>query len=221
LSYIAIRVRARRALARNIHAIAVFALAKCIAPCAAAEEPPPRADPADSSVKSEPATEPAQAPASSSKEVSGADAPEAQVPVQENSEPTPSTQALVFDAPPATKSVPVSERKVPHVLGVRVPAFIALSLGGLEAGGAVVTRLVANWPSAEPKSGCVAHCSEGSHTLETTSAILTGIAVASVGTGLVLALSDPGKARKRLAMAPVLGMSVSSHKAAASASWRF
>ena len=172
-------------------------------------------------MKPESVTESAQAPVSPSNEVSGADAPEAQVPVEENSEPVPTARTFVFDAPPATKDVPASERKVPRVLGVRVPAFVALSLGGLEAGGAVVTRLVANWPSADPKLGCVAHCSEGSRTLETTSTILAGIAVASVGTGLVLALSDPGTARKRLAMAPVLGMSVGTHKAAASASWRF
>ncbi len=143
------------------------------------------------------------------------------MPVEENLEPAPTVQTFVFDAPTDAKDAPASERKVPRVLGVRVPAFVALSLGSLEAGGAVVTRLVANWPSAEPKNGCVAHCSDGSRTLETTSTILTGIAVASVGTGLVLALSDPGKARKRLAMAPVLGMSVGSHKAGASASWRF
>lgn len=143
------------------------------------------------------------------------------MPVAENSQPSPPAESFVFDAPPATKDVPASEHKERRVLGVRIPAFVALSLGGLEAGGAVVTRLVANWPSADPKLSCVAHCSEGSRTLETTSTILAGMAVASVGTGLVLALSDPGKARKRLAMTPVLGMSVSSHKAAASALWRF
>jgi hypothetical protein len=219
LSYVAIRIRARRALVRNIHALAAFAIAKAIAPCAAAEEPPAHADSADSQGKSDAAAEPTSV--SPSNEVSGADAPEAQVPVEENSATAPASQAVVFDALPATKDVPASERKVPRVLGVRVPAFVALSLGGLEAGGAVVTRLVANWPSAEPKGNCVAHCNEGSRTLESTSTILAGIAVASVGTGLVLALSDPGKARKRLAMAPVLGMSVGSHKAGASASWRF
>ena len=107
------------------------------------------------------------------------------------------------------------------MLGVRVPAFVALSIGSLSAGGAVVTRLAGNWPSPDPKNNCVGHCSDGSHKLETTSSILAGIAVAGVGTGLVFALSDPGKARKRLAVAPVLGVSVSSNKAGASASWRF
>jgi hypothetical protein len=214
-------IRARLALVRNIHAAITLALATCVALPAAAEEPSvakPAANPAVSSNESAPAVE--TTPAPSDDDLSEADSSESQ-----------GVSDINFDAPPvdvavSTPSVepkdapPPSKSKTPRVLGVRVPAFIALSLGSLSAGGAVVTRIASNWPSADPK-GCNGRCPEGSHTVQTTSTILAGIAVAAVGTGVVLALSDPGKARKRFAMAPVLGVSVSSNKAGASAAWRF
>ena len=125
-------------------------------------------------------------------------------------------QADIKPLPP-----PPVVKKEPRLLGIRLPAFIALSVGGLGAGGAVVTRIASNWPSTDLKGSCNGHCTDGAHTLQTTSTILTGIAVAAAGTGVVLALSNPGHARKRLASLPVLGMSVSPSKAAASASWTF
>jgi hypothetical protein len=210
-------------LVRKTHSAALVVLAKCIAPAAAAEEP---AAPAvcDSAAKPAESSAPAAAPADSAPrvDISGAFDSRAQVGVAPNSEqpaPEPASAAV----PQAdVKPVPAPVvKKEPRLLGIRLPAFIALSVGGLGAGGAVVTRIASNWPSADLKGGCAGHCSDGAHTLQTTSTILTGIAVAAAGTGVVLALSNPGHARKNLASLPVLGMSVSPSKAAASASWTF
>jgi hypothetical protein len=133
-------------------------------------------------------------------------------------EPAPPDARSPAESKPLPPPIATSE---PRLLGIRLPAFIALSVSGLGAGGAVVTRIAANWPSTDLKGSCTGHCTDGAHTLQTTSAILTGIAVAAAGTGVVLVLSDPGHAPKRFASLPVLGMSVSPRKAAASASWAF
>jgi hypothetical protein len=134
------------------------------------------------------------------------------------SEPVASLPPLApVDEKPATAA---SQTKGPLFLGLRLPTFIALSVGSLGAGGAVVTRIAASGPP-NPQIGCNAHCSDGSHTLGTTSTILAGIAGAAVGTGLVLALSEHRQGPRQLALTPVLKMSVSPSKAAASASWSF
>lgn len=224
LSTLTFWIRARRALVRRTHSAAIVALAKCIAPSAAAEEP---ATPAvcDSATKSSDESEPAAASTATAAgtEVSGAQAPASQVVVEPNlEEPYPAEVAIDTTAAADTKPAPApSPKKETRLLGIRLPAFIALSVGGLGAGGAVVTRIASNWPSTDLKGGCNGHCTDGAKTLQTTSTILSGIAVAAAGTGVVLALSNSGKAHKRLASLPVLGMSVSPSKAAASASWTF
>src|SRR5439155_15671245 len=124
--------------------------------------------------------------------------------------PKPAAPKLTDPKLTETKLAPAPvAKKEPRLLGIRIPAFIALSVGGLGAGGAVVTRIASNWPSTDLKGACNGHCTDGAHTLQATSTVLTGIAVAAVGTGVVLALSDPGHTRKHLASLPVLGMSVS------------
>jgi hypothetical protein len=119
------------------------------------------------------------------------------------------------------KSLP-SPSKTRLFLGLRLPTFIAFSVGGLGAGGAVATRIAVGAPQSDSKPGCTSRCASGSEASETTSAILAGIAGAAVGTGFLLVLAEHDHARKRqLALAPVLRMSVSPSKAAASASWSF
>jgi hypothetical protein len=120
---------------------------------------------------------------------------------------------LSESAPPA----PASDKAAP--LGLRLPAFIAFGIGGLGAGGAVVTHLAATTPYVDPKLSCNGRCADGSHTLGLTSTILTGLAIGAIGTGVVLVLSEPSREKKPLA--PVLKMSLSPRKASASASWAF
>ncbi len=224
LSTISLWIRARRALLRKTHSAALVALAKCIAPPAAAEEPAKVAV-YDSAAESGKTFDPVAASTETAPrvDVSGADDSGAQVAVVPNSEPRSAEPVAVEADPPADIKPPPPPvvKKEPRLLGIRLPAFIALSVGGLGAGGAVVTRIASNWPSTDLKGSCNGHCTDGAHTLQTTSTILTGIAVAAAGTGVVLALSNPGHAPKHLASLPVLGMSVSASKAAASASWTF
>jgi hypothetical protein len=196
----------------------VVVLVKTIAPSAAAEEPTSRcdacevqpeapvpSDPTGVSAPSEPASAVDQVPGAPLAETQGATLPNLDSPL-------PGIVPLEA-APPR----PI-EPKEPLFLGVRLPTFIAFGLGSLGVGGAVVARLAAAAPYSDPKLGCVGRCADSSHTLGMTSTILAGIAVAAVGTGVVLAVSEPAREKKPLA--PVLKMSVSLSKAA-SASWTF
>lgn len=208
---------------RNTHVAALLALAPCLSAHAAAEEPQPAAEApesADSTPKPAPSSEAAQA-SSAGNGVSEAAPSEPQGQPSKNSAPQPAKEAIPSLPPLEPKpALPPSQSKTPLFLGLRLPTFIALGVGSLGAGGAVVTRLAAT-PQPDPKLGCNNHCSDGSHTLGMTSTILAGIAGAAVGTGLVLALSEHGRHKTQLALAPVLKMSVSPSKAAASASWTF
>lgn len=214
---------------RKTHAAAVLALAKCVTTPATAEEPAAASPPSEAAASpSEPApaavatAAATPSPTSPGSEVSGAAPSETQGAEPANSEPAiPREQVPSLPPVDAKPAASPGQSKTPLFLGLRLPTFIAFGVGGLGAGGAVVTRLAASGPQPDPKLGCNSHCSDGSHTLGMTSTILAGIAGAAVGTGLVLALSEHGKRGKQLALAPVLKMSVSPSKAAASASWSF
>lgn len=220
-----IRGHALRVLPRA-RAIIALTLPLCVASAAAAEEPNSRADCCTAPEVAQPSA-PEAPEASTEQEVSEAPPAEAQgattaifdvhvaprprldAPPVETAERTPPPSAQPSTGAPA--SAPL--------LGVRFPAFIAFGIGSLGAGGAVVTRLVAAAPYTDPKLGCNGRCADGSHSLGLTSTILAGLAVGAVGTGVVLVLSEPAREKKPLA--PVLKMSVSPSKAAASASWAF
>jgi hypothetical protein len=116
---------------------------------------------------------------------------------------------------PAARADPPS----PPASPLRLPAFLALGVGGLTASGAVVAG-VASSTHSEAKLDCGSHCGAPTdRTLSTTSKILTGVAAASVGVGLVLLLTAPHK--ERSSFAPSLGVGVSSTKATAKAIWTF
>jgi hypothetical protein len=213
---------APRAL-RKAHAIIAFALPLCAALPARAEEPDLRSDAASAGSEA-PAEELESTP--SDADISEALASPAQGGGASNPEPSLERRARL-DPPPAEPMPPAPPVSAPvtsgsgsgRLLGLRLPTFIAFGIGGLGAGGAVVTHLAAVAPYTDPKLGCNGRCADGSHTLGMTSTILAGLAVGALGTGVVLALSEPAREKKPLA--PVLKMSVSPSKAAASASWAF
>lgn len=151
-------------------------------------------------------------------DVSEAPSSPAQGATPQNSERPPELAGPSVPAPAALPA-PSAAAQSSALLGVHLPEFIAFGLGGLGAGGAVVTRLAATAPYVDPKLSCNGRCADGSHRLGMTSTLLAGLAVGAVGTGVVLVLSEPARERKPLA--PVLKMSVSPSKAAASASWTF
>jgi len=108
--------------------------------------------------------------------------------------------------------------------GSRLPAFIALGLGGLAAGGAVLSGILANADYNDAKDSCSPACSDSElasgRTLALTSTILTGVAVLGVGVGVTLLFTsgpDPGQ----FGLAPRLRLATAPGAARAEASWSF
>jgi hypothetical protein len=115
-------------------------------------------------------------------------------------------------------SLPASIKPAPRILGLSLPAFIALGAGGLSAGGALLTHVAAS-PYSDPKLGCAGPCSDNPQTLALASKLLGAFAAAAIGTGLVLAITDTG--HKKPDFKPSLRLSFTPKKAGASALWTF
>ena len=144
-----------------------------------------------------------------------APAPSAVAPTQ--SAPTPVATPTPA-APPPSMTSPLS----PHAS--RLPAFIALGIGGVAAGGALITGIVANADYNDKKSSCSPACTNGElssgRTMALTSTILTGVAIVGVGVGVTLLLTsgpDPAQA----SLAPRLHLAAAPGSARANASWSF
>jgi tetratricopeptide (TPR) repeat protein len=130
--------------------------------------------------------------------------------------PSPThTPAPVVVPPPPAKAEPN-----------RLPAFIALGVGGALGGGALVTGILAKGKYDDAKSGCgrTRSCTDdqlsSSRTLAITSTVLTGAAVLGVGLGVALLLTtepEPNGLGKR----PRIDVALGSGAAAASAAWSF
>jgi hypothetical protein len=140
-------------------------------------------------------------------------------------------RAPVSSAPLAgqsTQPVSSSSREV-RILGIRLPAFIALSLGGLGAGGAIATRIAAHEAEAKANGNdprtCDSRCTDRSarsvdrKALLVTSGILSGVAAAGVGVGVALIIGQ--KDSERAGPVPSLGFGLSTSKAVAKANWHF
>jgi hypothetical protein len=122
--------------------------------------------------------------------------------------PVPRTKPLeVEPAPPvpAPKSFPL-----------RLPAFIALGIGGLSAGGAAVLATVA--PRNDPRLNCTGTCAEGARRLALT-AVLASTAAVGLGVGVALLVVSPKT--KEPSLSPQVGVGLNLRKASATALWRF
>jgi hypothetical protein len=106
----------------------------------------------------------------------------------------------------------------------RWPAFIVLGVGGVAAGGAVITGLIASSDSSHAKSTCSPTCSDADlsagRTLALTSTILTGVAIVGVGVGVTLLLTS-GPDPAQTSLAPRLHLAAAPGAARADATWRF
>jgi len=106
----------------------------------------------------------------------------------------------------------------------RLPAFISLGVGGLMAGGALATGILAKAKYDDAEATCHHECRDdqlsGSRTFALTSTVLTGAAVLGVGLGVVLLLSSDGDAELGRTT-PRVDVALAPHAAAASAAWRF
>ncbi len=113
-------------------------------------------------------------------------------------EPPPAPQVKPKAAPvaaPKPTPKPTPPRPMPPPQDeLNVPAWILLGLGGLSAGGAVVTGVLAQGEYNDAKASCGPRCPEDEtstgRTLALTSTVLTGVAVVGLGVGLTLLLSD-------------------------------
>jgi hypothetical protein len=108
--------------------------------------------------------------------------------------------------------------------GSRLPAFTALGIGGVAAGGAVITGIIAKADYDDSKSSCSPACTDSQlsagRTMALTSTILTGVAIVGVGVGVTLLLTS-GPDPAQTSLAPRLNLAAAPGAARAAATWRF
>lgn len=143
--------------------------------------------------------------------------------------PAPTPAPAPAPPPPAKKSTATPQAAPPAPAKAepnRLPAFISLGVGGVMAGGALVTGLIANAKYQDAKDSCGHRCSDdqvsSSRGFAITSTVLTGAAVLGVGlgVGLLFATDSEGDAVAR-GIQPRLDVAVGPRLAAASAEWSF
>jgi len=140
--------------------------------------------------------------------------------------PSPSAAAPP-PAPPtaAPAQLPAPLPPAPRAEPNRMPAFIALGVGGVMAGGSLVTGLIAKSKYDDAKASCSPRCSDaelsGSRTFAITSTVLTGAAVLGVGLGIALLLTTDGDGDAVGSTKPRFDVALGPSAAAASAAWSF
>jgi len=143
-----------------------------------------------------------------------------------SAEPAPAPALAPAAEPPPPTTLPPAPPPAPAAGPNRWPAFIAIGAGGLMAGGAVLTGLLAQDEYDGAKDQCSPRCSDeqvsSGRTLAITSTVLTGAAVAGIGLGVaLLLLAEPEPERVGRSRKPRLDLTLSPQGAAASAAWRF
>lgn len=133
-------------------------------------------------------------------------------------------------APPPPAPTPVAAPPAPPAASPRaepnrLPAFIALGVGGLMGGGALATGLIAKAKYDDAEESCGRTCRDdqlsGGRSFALTSTVLTGAAVLGVGLGVVLLLTTPESETEVAGIAPRWDVAVTPQAAAASAAWKF
>ncbi|HEY4158314.1 MAG TPA: hypothetical protein VGM29_09460 [Polyangiaceae bacterium] len=145
--------------------------------------------------------------------------------------PTPAPAATSTSAPvPAPTPVPPAAlTPVPAAPAAsqpnRMPAFIALGVGGLAGGASLVTGLMASSQYDDKKKACSPHCTDSDlssgRTLAVTSTVLTGVAIVGVGVGVTLLLTSGGASEQARNLWPRLELHTGATAAKAQASWQF
>jgi tetratricopeptide (TPR) repeat protein len=151
-------------------------------------------------------------------------APPANAPADAAPAPPPASNAAAAK-PPASEPAPTPRlRAEPN----RLPAFIALGVGGVLAGGSLVTGLVAKSKYDDAKSSCSSTpdgCSNAqlssSRTFAITSTVLSSAAVLGVGLGIALLLTTDSDGDAVGSSKPRLDVALGPKAAAASAAWSF
>ena len=99
-----------------------------------------------------------------------------------------------------TEKADGTEREPPAAKPDRTIPYVALGLGGLAAGGAVLTGILAKGEYDSAKDECDPHCQESDvssgKSLAMVSTVLTGVAAVGVGVGVILLLTEKPTAEK-------------------------
>jgi tetratricopeptide (TPR) repeat protein len=140
--------------------------------------------------------------------------------------PTPAPAATT---PPAPAPAPVPTSPPPSPAADppnRIPAYIALSIGGLSAAGAVLTGILAQSEYNNAESECKPNCTDDElstgRTMAVTSTILTGAAVVGVGIGAALLFTSASEPQPvPAAGVPRVFVGVGPRGGSAQASWSF
>ena len=110
---------------------------------------------------------------------------------QPKEEPTPAP--VPAPPPPKSETAPTPTPAPPAAdqpESNRVPAYVALGIGAIAAGGAVLTGVLAQGEHNDAKDNCSPRCTDdelsSGRTLALTSTILTGVAIVGAGVGAVL-----------------------------------
>jgi tetratricopeptide (TPR) repeat protein len=133
-------------------------------------------------------------------------------------QPAPPPPAVAPTPPPPAP--PPSEPAEPN----RVPAYVALGLGGVAAAGAILTGIFAKAEYDDAKDSCDDHCTDeqvsSGRTLAVTSTVLTGFAIVGAAVGATLWLTA-GSGSEQASVRPALGLRIEPQSAAARALRRF
>lgn len=149
------------------------------------------------------------------------DAPKPPPQTLERAKTASDSRATPSSSAGAKARIPSRKRRF---LGLRLPAFIAFGVGGLGAGGALVTGILYNVEQAQPAPNCNSGCDDShatpSEPLKVASGVLAGVAAVGVGVGVGLMFTAPERS-ERSTLTPRLRLGVTREKASASAIWRF
>jgi tetratricopeptide (TPR) repeat protein len=141
--------------------------------------------------------------------------------------PAPAAPPPPAAQPPVAQPEPPPAQESPRpASSSRLPAFISLGVGGVMAGGALVTGLIASAKYQDAKDSCGHRCSDdqlsSSRGFAITSTVLTGAAVLGIGLGVGLLFATDGEsdgvARSKK---PRFDVALGPRVAAASAEWSF
>lgn len=138
--------------------------------------------------------------------------------------PAPAPAPAPTPAPAPAEPAKVPPPPPPKPSSSRLPAFIALGVGGVAAGASLVTGIVAKSKYDDAEASCRTRCNDdltsSSRTLAITSTVLTGAAVLGVGLGVALLFSADDDA-DLASSTPRVDVAVGPKAAAAVAAWSF
>jgi hypothetical protein len=140
--------------------------------------------------------------------------------------PAPVPPAPTATAPPPAPSTPPASPAAESSPPNRIPAYIALSIGGLSAAGAVLTGILAQSEFTNAEDECKPHCGDDQlstgRTMAVTSTILTGAAVVGVGIGAALLFTGGSEPEPvPAAGVPRVFVGIGPRGGSAQASWSF